>query len=95
MALADTAVTKLGRGIANIATCWVEVPAQISDAGEKEGAISALTTGVLKGAVCTVGRCLAGVYDVVTFLLPVPAGYKSLIKPEYALSSSDGVYKGM
>lgn len=94
-AFADNAVTKLGRGAANVATCWVELPAQVFKASEDEGAASGATVGVFKGAVYTVGRCLAGVYDIATFLLPVPAGYKSIIQPEFVLSPKEGGYRGI
>ena len=93
-AFADNMATKLGRGVSNIASCWVEIPKQIVDTTQQQGPVSGTITGPIKGVVCTVGRCLAGVYDTATFLLPMPAGYKSLIQPEYVLSPQDGEYKG-
>lgn len=94
-AFADDAIGKLGRGVANVASCWVEVPTQIFEATEGEGIAGGLTVGIFKGVVYTVGRCLAGVYDIVTFPLPLPNGYKSIIQPEFVLSPKDGQYGGM
>ncbi|MCX5711472.1 MAG: exosortase system-associated protein, TIGR04073 family [Candidatus Omnitrophica bacterium] len=94
LAYADTALTKLGRGAANIGSCWVELFKQVHETGESDGTIAAMSEGVVKGFAYSVGRFFAGIYDVITFPIPLPRGYKSIIYPDLVLSDTEGVYKG-
>ena len=90
-ALADTddapkgqnALRKLGRGVANVLFGIVEVPNQITKVTSEHGGGAGATYGVGKGFVRWVGREFAGVYDVVTFPVPFPRGYKPVMKPEF------------
>ena len=68
---------KLGAGLLNTATGWVEpvkTPIAIS---KKEGLGLGLTLGPVMGVVNTVGRTACGLFDVVTFVLPT----KPLVEP--------------
>jgi putative exosortase-associated protein (TIGR04073 family) len=55
---------------------------------EKESAVGginrAMTVGIITGVGMTAARILSGVYEVVTFPLPVPAEYKPILNdPEF------------
>ena len=87
MSYADTPIKKLGRGAANIGTCWLEVPKGISDANTESGPIAAMTFGLLEGIFNTCVRACVGVYETVTFLIPFPADYGPVLTdPEFFLS---------
>jgi len=84
-AAAYNAVDKLGRGVCNIITGWAEIPVQIMKETRDEGHVAAMTVGVFKGIFCAIGRTLGGVVEAVTFPVPAPSGYRSLIEPEFVL----------
>ncbi len=75
---------KLNRGLTNIFTGWFEVPKNMSAAVSKRDFASAFFIGLPKGCWMTIVRTGAGVYDTLTFLVPVPKDYKSLLEPEFA-----------
>lgn len=75
---------KLGRGIANVATCPIELPRTIEKVTLKDGYVAGATVGILQGAWRTVLRGLVGVFEVITFPAEVPEGFKPLIRPEFA-----------
>ena len=74
---------KLGRGIANVLFGIVEVPNQITQTTSERGGAAGSTFGVGKGLMRWIGRELVGVYEIVTFPLPLPRGYKPIMKPEW------------
>lgn len=75
---------KLGRGIVNVATGWIELPKNIYDTSvETNNPLMGITYGTLKGIGMTVVRTGAGVYDAVTFLFPMPKDYDPILKPEF------------
>ncbi|OIO37790.1 MAG: hypothetical protein COT00_05000 [Candidatus Omnitrophica bacterium CG07_land_8_20_14_0_80_50_8] len=76
---------KLGRGLSNVAFGWLEFPQGIQDIGEKNNFIAAVTWGPIYGLGKTVLRTAAGVYEVGTFPLPVPEGFRPLLEPEFML----------
>ncbi len=75
--------TKLGRGVANTLTGWVELPKNIYNTSVEDNAFSGLTLGLAKGAGMTIVRTGAGIYEIVTFPFPVPQGYRPILEPEY------------
>lgn len=80
----NSPVRKLGRGIANLFTGWLEVPAQMGKAVETDGSIAAVTVGLGRGVVLGVGRTLVGAIELVTFPIPNPAtGYGPVVNPEF------------
>ena len=86
----DNAVTKLGRGLANMVTFPLEVPEQISRTNNSDGPFAGYTVGVLKGFGCALGRACVGVFEAVTFMMPYPKDYKPILKdPEYFLENSN------
>ena len=90
-AYADTPLKKLGRGMANIITCPIEIPYRIGRANEESGPFAAFTWGVLDGFFRTAARMLVGGYEVITFPLPFPSDYRPIIDdPEFFLE--EGIY---
>ena len=87
--LADDAVRKLGRGLANTLFGIAEIPIQVHHTLETEGSGAAATYGVLKG----VGRFLmregVGIYEILTFPIPYPRYYEPILEPEFLLDDSD------
>ena len=77
---------KLGRGLANILTGWVELPKNIYDTSVEENVLSGLTMGLAKGVGMTIVRTGAGVYEAVTFPFPIPEDYQPVLEPEFVFS---------
>lgn len=80
---------KLGRGVANVATCPLELIRTPSLVGRSEGLIAEITTGIAKGAWNTVVRGVAGVYEVITFPIETKEGFEPIVKPEYVWANSN------
>ena len=81
----NSPVNKLGRGVANAATCWLEVPAEICRVSEDKGPILGYTLGFVEGVFTTLFRGATGIFDAVTFI--IPPYNKPLMDPEYAIDS--------
>ena len=75
--------TKLGRGVANTLTGWVEIPKNIYKTSVDENAFAGVTLGLAKGAGMTIVRTGAGIYEIATFPFPLPENYKPILEPEY------------
>ena len=82
---AQNALKKLGRGVANIITGWIEIPKNVYDTSQEENILMGLTVGLAKGLGMSVIRTGVGIYDTVTFPFPVPEDYEPLLEPEYVL----------
>ena len=67
---AATPMTKLGNGLLNTVTGWMEVPRNISEVSTEQNAFVGITYGLAKGACYGTGRTAAGVLDAGTFLFP-------------------------
>lgn len=79
-------ITKLFRGIVNAATGWIEIPKQISLTWQAQGPGLGSTWGLVKGVGFAVARSVVGGYEIVTFSLSIPDGYRPIMHPEYVLS---------
>lgn len=75
--------TKLGRGVANTLTGWVELPKNIYDTSVEDNAFAGMTLGLAKGAGMTLVRTGAGIYEIATFPFPLPEDYRPILEPEY------------
>lgn len=75
--------SKLGRGVANTLTGWVELPKNVYNTSVEDNAFAGMTLGLAKGVGMTIVRTGAGVYEIATFPFPVPQDYKPVIDPEY------------
>ena len=78
----QNALRKLGRGCANVLFGVIEVPNQITKADAEQGG-GAIPYGIGKGFVRWIAREFVGVYEIVTFPIPFPGGYKPVMKPEF------------
>ena len=87
---AGKAFTKLIRGAVNTVTGWVEVPKRVLETTESSGPASGFTWGLLRGFGHGFIRTAAGLYEVFTFPFPAPAGYASIMEPEYVFSTAAG-----
>jgi len=79
----QNALRKLCRGFANVLFGIVEVPNQITKVTSAHGGGAGVTYGVGKGFCRWIGREFTGVYEIVTFPVPFPHGYKPVMKPEF------------
>ena len=83
MCFAQDAFTKLGRGVANTLTGWVELPKNVYDTSVEGNAFSGMTLGLAKGAGMTLVRTASGIFELATFPFPLPEDYKPILEPEY------------
>jgi putative exosortase-associated protein (TIGR04073 family) len=86
LSVSKTPLNKLIRGLVNVATCIVELPASIVEVSRDKGFVKGATLGVADGLVTTVVRLGTGLFDAVTFV--IPPYDKPLLKPEYAIESA-------
>ncbi|ABA58982.1 exosortase system-associated protein, TIGR04073 family [Nitrosococcus oceani] len=70
---------KLGRGLANVATGWVEIPKNIINTSKDSNVGIGVSWGLLKGIGQTLGRTLVGVGELATFFVPTA----KIIHPTY------------
>jgi len=93
-ACADDCLKKLGRGVSNIALCFVELPMGIESTGKESGVAAAVSHGILKGLGRSVLRLVCGVYETATFLVPLPKAYKPILtNPEFIFGKDITVEK--
>jgi len=74
---------KLQRGGLNIALSPMEIAHWLSQEKTSPSFIPTWLTNSMKGSAFAVGRALTGVYEVVTFPLPLPAAYEPVVYPEF------------
>ncbi len=84
--LAGTPIRKISRGIANTITGVLELPLKVVEVTEDEGYIAGATYGVMKGIGWALLRTAVGVYETVTFIIPLPFHYEPVLEPEFLLS---------
>jgi len=80
-----TPINKLGRGLANIGTFYLEVPASMTRVSKDKGEFLGFTVGFFQGIFTSLFRLTVGLYDTVTFI--IPSYSKPLMQPEYATES--------
>lgn len=77
---------KLGRGLVNGLTCWVEIPRNIAIEWERTDPVTGIGLGTVKGVGYGFARFATGVYETFTFPFPIPADYASMIEPEFVIT---------
>jgi putative exosortase-associated protein (TIGR04073 family) len=85
-----TAVAKLGRGLADMTTGFLELPGNIVAESRDHGAGSAATIGFAKGVGMIPVRELVGVYNFVTAPFPYPNDYGPILHPKYPWGYFEG-----
>jgi len=87
-----TPIRKLYRGVLNVFTCPLELPASMFNvAVDEESAFTGFALGGFQGLWTTLLRGLEGVFDVATFLIPPYS--KSIVTPEFAWDGLQQAYK--
>ena len=85
----DNAFTKFGRGMANIVISPAELYTEPILLSKDHDTTTAFFGGLFKGVVMIVAREIVGIYEVVTFPLPIPKGYQPIIKPATVFTDWD------
>jgi putative exosortase-associated protein (TIGR04073 family) len=80
---AGTPLRKLGRGLANVTTGFLEVPGRIVEETRKRPPIEGTALGFVEGVGGIIPRELVGVYEVVTSPFPAPPDYRPILEPEF------------
>jgi putative exosortase-associated protein (TIGR04073 family) len=78
-----TATRKSGRGLSGLTLGILELPGNVTQEWRNDGPLSGLTVGLIMGIVKVPARTLVGTYELLTCPFPLPAGYESLLTPEY------------
>ena len=78
---------KLGRGIVNILTGWIEIPKTIADKWRETDPATGFVMGFIQGSGWAFCRTATGFYDTVSFPFPAPDDYLPLMEPEFILPS--------
>lgn len=88
-AYAHDPVVKLSRGIVNVLTSPLEYIGQTAIVGENNNKMVAFFGGLVRGTFYTVVRAVGGVYEIVTFPIPIPNDYAPVFDPETGLEIID------
>jgi putative exosortase-associated protein (TIGR04073 family) len=75
--------SKATRGIANIATGWLELPKQIYITSKEDGTAKGIFVGPLKGMGMTIIRTISGAAEFLTFFSSYPNFYAPYFEPAY------------
>ena len=76
-AWAQDPIHKMGRGVVNVLTGWIELPKQLHLGSQEPNPVTGLGWGLVKGVGLTVLRGGVGIYEALTFPLPYPKGFAS------------------
>ena len=86
----DDPMKKLGRGLCNTITFPFEFFLQVSRVNNTDGPMAASTWGVLKGVSMSFVRLSVGLYETVTFPMPVPKNYAPILTdPEFIFEEAN------
>ena len=80
-AWAQDPIHKMGRGVVNVLTGWLELPKQIHLGAQESNPVTGLAQGTLKGMSLTLLRTGIGIYEAVTFPIPYPEHFASPYEP--------------
>ena len=87
MSYAQEMTRKLGRGVGNILTGWIELPKNVYDTSVDSNVLAGVTLGLVKGVGMTVMRTVVGAYETVTFPIPFPEDYRPIVEPEFVIET--------
>lgn len=80
--IAEKMAVKFTRGVANTATCVVELPKQTILTVRDMGGVG-YVVGPAKGVIMTLYRGMIGMTEALFFLVPQPGYYDPMIEPSY------------
>lgn len=75
--------SKVVRGVANVATGWLEFPKQIYMTSNEDGAAMGIFVGPLKGLGMTFVRTVSGAAEFLTFFSASPGFYDPYFEPAF------------
>ena len=76
-AWAQDPIHKMGRGVVNVLTGWIEVPKQLHLGAQQENPVTGIGQGLFKGVSLTVLRLGTGIFEALTFPIPYPKDFAS------------------
>ncbi len=86
-----TPLHKLERGVTNIFTSPIELPASMISVANEKGEIFGFLIGTAEGLFTFVFRLISGAYDTTTFF--IPSYTKPIMQPEYAVQSLENALR--
>jgi len=89
-AFAQTAVRKLGRGLAAMTTGFLELPGNMVVETHERGPAEGIPLGFAKGLGMIIPRELVGVYEFLSAPFPAPADYRPILHPEFPWQYFEG-----
>ena len=78
---AQDPIHKMGRGVVNILTGWIELPKQMHLGAQESNPVVGIGTGLAKGVGLTILRLGVGAYETVTCPIPYPGHFDSPYQP--------------
>lgn len=81
---------KLGRGVTNVLTCWVEIPRTVAREWERTDPVTGIVLGSVEGVGWGFTRFATGAFETFTFPFPIPADYAPMIQPEFVVTDTWG-----
>lgn len=82
-ALADSSPRKLGRGLANLTTGVIVLPAKVIETTRAHGPFVGATWGLVKGLGWVVATETIGLFEFVTCPFETPPDFKPILQPEF------------
>ncbi len=76
---------KLGRGVVNVLTGWLEIPKQTAKEWRRTDPFTGTVLGLIKGLWLGIARTFAGFYEIISFPFPIPRNYEPIMLPEFVL----------
>ena len=76
-------LAKLGRGMTNLWFSPLEYGVNLQKVSDRKGPGSGIFEGLVSGSFYSALRIISGLYDIVTFPIPIPWDYKPVMWPEY------------
>ncbi len=76
-AWAQDPIHKMGRGVVNVLTGWLELPKQLHLGKQEDNPVTGIAKGLMKGAGLMLLRSGIGLYEAVTFPIAFPKGFAS------------------
>lgn len=76
---------KLLRGFLNITFSFMEIPLEIDKQVKRTDPFTGFWVGLGKGACQTWLRTCVGLWEVLTFPVECPKGYRPVIEPEFVM----------
>ena len=85
---AQDPIHKMGRGLVNVLTGWLELPKQVHLGSQRDHPVTGVGWGLVKGAKLLILRVGVGIFEAATFPIPYPkdfaSPYERMEMPDYA-----------